>query len=52
MLDRDNSVFCVRNLSFPCRKDLDRHLEHTLLDGVRKFVMLFFFNTVDLINFF
>lgn len=34
MLDRDNSVFCVHNLSFPDRSDLDRHLTNTLLDGV------------------
>ena len=33
MLDRDNSVFCVRNLQFPHRKDMDKHLSNTLLDG-------------------
>ncbi|RNA22860.1 mRNA-capping enzyme isoform X1 [Brachionus plicatilis] len=33
MLDRDNSVFCVHNLSFPDRSDLDRHLTSTLVDG-------------------
>jgi len=33
MIDRDNSVFCVRNLQFPHRKDLDKHLSNTLLDG-------------------
>lgn len=33
MLDRDNSVFCVRNLQFPHRKDFDKHLSNTLLDG-------------------
>ncbi|CAF0976501.1 unnamed protein product [Brachionus calyciflorus] len=37
MLDRDNSVFCVHNLSFPDRQDLDRHLTSTLIDG--EFVM-------------
>lgn len=34
MLDRDNSVFKVENLTFPFRKDLDRHITTTLLDGV------------------
>ena len=34
MLDRDNSVFRVRNLFFPHRKDMDKHLMSTLLDGV------------------
>lgn len=34
MLDRDNSVFCVQNVSFPHRKNLDAHLENTLIDGV------------------
>jgi mRNA-capping enzyme len=33
MFDRDNSVFWVHNLTFPHRKDLDNHLESTLLDG-------------------
>jgi mRNA-capping enzyme len=33
MLDRDNSVFRVSSLSFPQRKDLDAHLQNTLLDG-------------------
>ena len=34
MLDRDNSVFRVKNLFFPHRKDMDKHLMSTLLDGV------------------
>ena len=34
MIDRDNSVFRVRNLFFPHRKDLDKHLMSTLIDGV------------------
>lgn len=33
-LDRDNSVFQVENLRFPNRKDPQRHIENTLLDGV------------------
>lgn len=33
-LDRDNSVFQVENLRFPLRKDPQRHIENTLLDGV------------------
>lgn len=33
MLDRDNSVFHVPNLSFFKRKDLNSHLANTLLDG-------------------
>jgi mRNA-capping enzyme len=37
MLDRENSVFNVRNLRFPHRKNLDVHLSNTLLDG--EFVM-------------
>lgn len=37
MLDRENSVFTVRNLRFPHRKDMDRYLSNTLLDG--EFVM-------------
>jgi mRNA-capping enzyme len=37
MIDRENSVFLVRNLQFPHRKDLDKHLSNTLLDG--EFVM-------------
>ncbi|XP_034230434.1 mRNA-capping enzyme [Thrips palmi] len=32
-LDRDNSVFQVENLRFPMRKDPQRHIENTLLDG-------------------
>ena len=34
MLDRDNSVFVVNNLQFPKRKEVDKHLQKTLLDGV------------------
>lgn len=37
MIDRENSIFCVRNLTFPHRKDMDKHLSNTLLDG--EFVM-------------
>lgn len=33
-LDRDNSVFQVDGIRFPHRKDLNRHLVNTLLDGV------------------
>lgn len=33
-LDRDNSVFQVEGIRFPYRKDLNRHLVNTLLDGV------------------
>ncbi|XP_054281845.1 mRNA-capping enzyme-like [Macrosteles quadrilineatus] len=32
-LDRDNSVFQVEGLKFPHRKDPNRHLTNTLLDG-------------------
>ncbi len=34
MLDRDNSVFHVHNLNFPKRKEVDKYLQRTLLDGV------------------
>lgn len=37
MIDRENSIFCVRNLTFPHRKAMDTHLSNTLLDG--EFVM-------------
>uniref|UniRef100_UPI00358ED781 mRNA-capping enzyme isoform X2 n=1 Tax=Myxine glutinosa TaxID=7769 RepID=UPI00358ED781 len=33
MISRDNAVFHVTGLDFPCRKDLERHLSDTLLDG-------------------
>ncbi len=32
--DRDNCIFQVENLTFPARKEPDRHLTQTLLDGV------------------
>nr|CAD7455820.1 unnamed protein product [Timema tahoe] len=32
-VDRDNSVFQVTGLKFPHRKNLDKHLTNTLLDG-------------------
>lgn len=32
-IDRNNSVFRVRNLTFPFRKDLNQHIRETLLDG-------------------
>lgn len=32
--DRDHNVFKVSNLTFPYRKDLNKHLKDTLLDGV------------------
>ena len=33
MLDRDNCVFKVKNLSFPKSNDISRHLEKCLFDG-------------------
>uniref|UniRef100_A0AAY4BAH4 mRNA-capping enzyme n=1 Tax=Denticeps clupeoides TaxID=299321 RepID=A0AAY4BAH4_9TELE len=33
MIDRDNSIFHIQNLEFPYRKDLNFHLNNTLLDG-------------------
>jgi len=33
MLDRDNAVFMVKNLSFPKSNDLTKHLEKSLFDG-------------------
>ncbi|XP_074655994.1 mRNA-capping enzyme-like [Tubulanus polymorphus] len=33
MIDRDNAVFHVPNLTFPRRKDLHKHLQNTLIDG-------------------
>lgn len=33
MLDRDNVVFKINNLSFPCRKNLDDDVKKTLVDG-------------------
>ena len=47
MFDRDNSVFCVHNLTFPYRKDLDRHLESTLIDGVRHFICILSFLLIN-----
>ena len=44
MIDRDNSVFHARNLVFPYRKDLDKHLVNTLLDGVRFLIFFLIFN--------
>ena len=35
MIDRDNTVFAVRGLKFPSRKNLDESLRDTLVDGVR-----------------
>ena len=35
MADRDNSIFKVKNLIFPHRKDLKKHLKNTLIDGVK-----------------
>ena len=32
-VDRNNSVFRVRNISFPYQKDFNLHLKKTLLDG-------------------
>jgi mRNA-capping enzyme len=32
--DRDNNYFKVSGLRFVYRKNLDRHLKNTLLDGV------------------
>jgi mRNA-capping enzyme len=40
MIDRDNSVFRVRNLFFPFRKDLEKHLMSTLVDGVNVQIIL------------
>lgn len=34
MLDRDNCVFKVAGLRFPDRKNLNKHIKNTLLDGV------------------
>jgi mRNA-capping enzyme len=33
-IDRDNCVFQVENLTFPHRKNPDKHISATLLDGV------------------
>ncbi len=35
MLDRDNAVFLIPHVSFPCRDKSGEHLKNTLLDGVR-----------------
>ncbi|CAG0887238.1 unnamed protein product [Darwinula stevensoni] len=32
-IDRDNCIFQVENLTFPCRKGPEKHLNNTLLDG-------------------
>lgn len=32
--DRDHNIFKVKGLTFPQRKDLKKHLQNTLLDGV------------------
>lgn len=34
MIDRDNTVFAVRGLTFPSRKNLEESLRDTLVDGV------------------
>ena len=34
MIDRDNAVFHVPGLHFPYRKDMNRTLKDTLVDGV------------------
>jgi len=39
MLDRDNSVFRIRNLTFPHRKKLHENLTSTLVDGVGIFYL-------------
>ena len=36
MIDRDNTVFAVRGLKFPSRKNLEESLRDTLVDGVRQ----------------
>ena len=33
MVDRDNVIFCIQDLTFPRRKE-EGHLSETLLDGV------------------
>lgn len=38
MIDRDNAVFQVPDLSFPSRARPDDHLTDTLLDGVSDIV--------------
>lgn len=35
-LDRDNNVFHIEGVRFPHRKDFNRHLVNTLVDGVSK----------------
>ena len=34
MIDRDNTVFAIRGLKFPSRKNPDESLRDTLVDGV------------------
>lgn len=51
-LDRDNSVFQVENLRFPMRKDPQRHIENTLLDGVRPSKLLRMFTNIYFVLFF
>ena len=37
MINRDNTVFTVRGLKFPSRKNLEESLQDTLVDGVSQF---------------
>jgi mRNA-capping enzyme len=48
MADRDNSIFKVKNLFFPHRKDLKKHLKNTLIDGVRFLFLINYFSKYKL----
>lgn len=42
MIDRDNTVFAVRGLKFPSRKNLEESLRDTLVDGVRQNLLVYY----------
>lgn len=40
LIDRDNCIFKVNNITFPHNKDPNRHLRDTLMDGVCHYLLL------------
>lgn len=39
-IDRENSIFQVSNIKFPTRKDMNKHLTNTLMDGVIIYIFI------------
>jgi len=46
MIDRDNAVYKVPSMKFPCRKEPSANITETLLDGVRHY-----YNFINLCEF-